>query len=74
MRNLFVVLLLAAALFTAGCARGMVTASAIKPAVDIVVTEYVELKAATSDPIKADKIKLAEELKATIDLAAGGGE
>lgn len=70
-KDLFLVLLLAVAML-GGCSRGMVSASAVKPAVDIVVKEYVELKSGTSDPIKADKIKLAEELKATIDLAAGG--
>lgn len=70
MRKLVVALLAVA--FIGGCAKGMVTASAIKPAVDQVVGEYVELKAATTDPLKDKKIKLANELKETVDLAAGG--
>ena len=73
-KNIFALLL--AAVMLGGCSlfcpRGMITASEVKPAVDIVVKEYVDLKMATSDPIKADKIKMAEELKATVDLAAGG--
>ena len=59
------------ALALTGCAKGMVRADAIKPAVDIIVPEYIAL-IPDEDPLKAKKKALAEELKQTIDLAAGG--
>lgn len=79
-KNLLLVLLLAAALFSAGCVRGMVNASNIQPAVDLVVKDYVTLKVeqATTKPLPdphwEKKVALARELKATVDLAAGGDE
>ena len=77
MRKLIVVLL-TVALFMPGCARGMVRAAAIQPAVNSTVADYVILKTeqARKVPLPDEnwkkKVALAVELKATVDLAAGG--
>ena len=56
-----------------GCSTGMVKASEIKPAVALVVADYLKL-IPENDPMKEDKEATAKELKQTVDLAAGGGE
>ena len=67
MRMLF--LLLALCVF-AGCTQGMIRASSIKPAVDLVVKDYVKRLDAT-EPLYADKKATAEELKATVGSGCG---
>jgi len=56
-----------------GCTQGMIRASAVKPAVDQIVPEYI-LKIDETDPLYSDKKALAEELKQTVDLASGSEE
>lgn len=72
MRSVLVVVLFLAMLLP-GCQMGMLRASEIKPAVDVIVADYVAL-IPESDPLKAKKVALANELKQTVDLAAEGGE
>ena len=71
--RILIVLVVLLALILPGCSRGMLRASEIQPAVNIVVADYVAL-VPDSDPLKPKKIALANELKATVDLAADGGE
>ena len=71
--KLCVLALVFVAISLSGCSKGMVKASEIKPAVDLVVADYLKL-IPENDPLKEDKVATANELKMTVDLAAGGGE
>ncbi|MBN2490852.1 MAG: hypothetical protein JXQ29_08390 [Planctomycetes bacterium] len=71
--RILIVLVVLAALVLPGCALGMVKATEIQPAVDLIVEDYLLLKTAQPDeidPLKGKKMALAIELRATIKVAA----
>lgn len=81
MRRIRILLVLALVAPAVGCSTEMVRAEAIKPAVDLVVPDYLRLKAhqeaqtlPPKDPDHQDMVDTAKELKQTVDLAAAGGK